>query len=75
MTPIERLPWTITVRHNADISYSGQDTRTGDNQRVWIDGESSASMRPRPSMTLLLLSTPRFPASTDCPLMADSLRQ
>ena len=32
----------ITVAHNADESYSGQTVRTGDNQRIWIDGESSA---------------------------------
>ena len=33
---------TITVRHNADLAYSGQELRTGNDQRIWIDGESSA---------------------------------
>ena len=33
---------TITIAHNADVAYPGQEARTGDNQRIWIDGESSA---------------------------------
>ena len=33
---------TITIDHNADTAYPGQATRSGDQQRVWIDGESSA---------------------------------
>ena len=33
---------TIQVVHNADEEYSGQDIRTGNMQRIWIDGESSA---------------------------------
>ena len=33
---------TITIDHNADLAYPGQATRSGDMQRVWIDGESSA---------------------------------
>ena len=33
---------TITIDHNADTAYPGQSTRSGDMQRVWIDGESSA---------------------------------
>ena len=33
---------TITIDHNADTAYPGQATRSGDMQRVWIDGESSA---------------------------------
>ena len=32
----------ITIDHNADLAYPGQATRSGDMQRVWIDGESSA---------------------------------
>ena len=33
---------TITIDHDADMAYPGQATRSGDQQRVWIDGESSA---------------------------------
>ena len=33
---------TITIDHNADEAYPGQAARSGDQQRVWIDGESSA---------------------------------
>ncbi len=33
---------TITIDHNADLAYPGQATRSGDQLRVWIDGESSA---------------------------------
>ena len=33
---------TITIDHNADTAYPGQATRSGDQLRVWIDGESSA---------------------------------
>ena len=33
---------TITIDHNADTAYPGQATRSGDDMRVWIDGESSA---------------------------------
>ena len=33
---------TITIDHDADTAYPGQATRSGDMQRVWIDGESSA---------------------------------
>ena len=32
----------ITIDHNADTAYPGQATRSGENLRVWIDGESSA---------------------------------
>ena len=33
---------TITLRHNADIMYPGQETRTAEQRRVWVDGGSSA---------------------------------
>ena len=33
---------TITIDHDADTAYPGQATRSGDQLRVWIDGESSA---------------------------------
>jgi hypothetical protein len=33
---------TITIDHDADTAYSGQAARSGDDMRVWIDGESSA---------------------------------
>ena len=32
----------ITIDHDADLAYPGQATRSGDQLRVWIDGESSA---------------------------------
>ena len=34
---------TLTIQHDADITYPGQDpARTGDNQRIWLDNTSSA---------------------------------
>ena len=33
---------TITIVHDADTAYSGQEARTGQQARVWVDGSSSA---------------------------------
>ena len=33
---------TLTIEHDADLAYSGQDVRTAANQRIWVDTTSSA---------------------------------
>ena len=32
----------LTIQHDADIVYPGQEERTADNQRIWLDNTSSA---------------------------------
>ena len=32
----------LTLEHDADDAYPGQQARTGDNRRIWLDSKSSA---------------------------------
>ena len=47
----------LTIQHDADIVYPGQEARTGDNQRIWLDETSSALDEDESAITALTANT------------------
>ena len=55
----------ITLVHNADLAYPGQDVRSGDDLRVWIDSESSAFDESTTDLTEHTTLTGKYGVPTD----------